>query len=206
MRSLKSVDGLEEFGRVRLSKSFFMRDFLFSDIAAVHGLLNVPNDPALAIAAGTKLCEELLEPLQDRFGRIAVRSAYRSEEVNALGNSLGKNCARNEVNFAKHIWDRRDANGHMGATACIVIPAFYDAFSNDGDWKKLAWWIHDHLPYSEMFFFKKYWAFNLTWSECPKRTIHTWTESQRVLTKPGMANNPVGHASDWAGIERAFRM
>jgi hypothetical protein len=204
MRSLKSVDSLEDFGRVRLSKSFFMRDFLFSDIAAVHGLLNVPSDPALAIAAGTKLCEELLEPLQDRFGRIAIRSAYRSEEVNALGNSLGQNCARNEANFAKHIWDRRDADGHMGATACIVIPSFYDAFPNDGDWKKLAWWIHDHLPYSEMFFFKRYWAFNLTWSERPKRTIHTWTEPQRVLTKPGMDNHPAGHAADWAGIELAY--
>lgn len=28
---------LTEFGRVRLSKTFFMRDFLFSDIASVHG-------------------------------------------------------------------------------------------------------------------------------------------------------------------------
>ncbi|EHJ58682.1 hypothetical protein [Novosphingobium pentaromativorans] len=72
----------------RLSKSFFMRDFLFSDIAAVHGLNNLPDDPDLAIAAGTKLCEELLEPLQERFGRIAVRSAFRSCEVNGLGNEM----------------------------------------------------------------------------------------------------------------------
>jgi hypothetical protein len=205
MRVLRTVEALEEFGRERLSKSFFMRDFLFSDIAAVNGLLNVPQNPDLAIAAGKRLYEELLEPLQDRFGRIAIRSAYRSEEVNALGNSLGKNCASNEANFAKHIWDRPDALGHMGATACIVIPAFYDAFPNDGEWKKLAWWIHDHLPYSEMYFFRRYWAFNLTWSQQPKRTIHTWTERSRLLTKPGMANHAIGHASEWAGIERAFR-
>lgn len=205
MRLLNSVDGLEDFGRIRLSKSFFMRDFLFSDVAVIHGLINVPKDPDLAIAAGRKLCEELLEPLQDRFGRIAIRSAFRSEEVNALGNQLGANCARNEANFAKHIWDRRDTEGFMGATACIVIPAFYDAFPDEGGWRKLAWWIHDHLPYSEMFFFKTYWAFNLTWSERPKRTIHTWTERQRLLTKPGMANHFVGHEPEWAGIERAFK-
>jgi hypothetical protein len=204
VQAINSVEALEKFGRVRLSKSFFMRDFLFSDVAAVHGLLNVPQDPELAIAAGTRLCEELLEPLQDRFGRIAIRSAYRSEAVNALGNSLGANCARNEANFAKHIWDRRDALGHMGATACIVIPSFYDAFPDDGEWKKLAWWIHDHLPYSEMYFFRQYWAFNLTWNEQPKRTIHTWTERFRLLTKPGMPNHTLDHASEWAGIERAF--
>ncbi len=85
MRKPTSVDALTEFGRVRLSKSFFMRDMLHSEIAQVHGLLNAPDDPDLAIEAGKRLCEELLEPLQDKFGRIAIRSAYRSREVNALG-------------------------------------------------------------------------------------------------------------------------
>ena len=58
MKPPLSVKAMEDFGRVRLSKSFFMRDFLFSDIAAIHGLSNVPDDPDLAIAAGTRLCEE----------------------------------------------------------------------------------------------------------------------------------------------------
>ena len=159
MRKPTSVATLNDLGRIRLSKTFFMRDFLFSDIAAIHGLPNVPDDPDLAIRAGTRLCEDLLEPLQDRFGRIAIRSAYRSCEVNGLGNTLqaagkkGYNCASNEANFAGHIWDRRDADSFMGATACIVVPAFLDAFPADGDWQKLAWWVHDHLPYSEMEFF-----------------------------------------------------
>ena len=203
MRKPTSVKALEDFGRERLSRSFFMRDFLFSDIAAVHGLLNVPDNPELAIKAGKRLCEELLEPLQERFGRIAIRSAFRSEQVNGVGNALKNNCASNEANYAKHIWDRRD-NGMMGATACIVIPSFFDAFSNEGDWKKLAWWIHDHLPYSEMDWFRTYWAINLTWSERPKRNIHNWMETPRVLTKPGMDNNGLGHEAEWAGIELAF--
>lgn len=74
MRKPTTVQALSDFGRVRLSKTFFMRDFLFSDIASVHGFNNVPDNPDLAIAAGTRLCEDLLEPLQDRFGRIAIRS------------------------------------------------------------------------------------------------------------------------------------
>lgn len=77
MKKPASVNALTDFGRVRLSKSFFMRDFLFSDIATIHGMANVPDNPDLAIAAGKQLCEQLLEPLQDTFGRIAIRSAYR---------------------------------------------------------------------------------------------------------------------------------
>jgi len=64
-----SVRGLEALGRVRLSRSFFMRDFLYSEIANLHGIPNLPDDPDLAIAAGRRLCEEPLEPLVSAFGR-----------------------------------------------------------------------------------------------------------------------------------------
>ena len=211
MRKPDTVTLLTEFGRERLSKHFFMRDFLFSDIASIHGLNNVPDDPDLAIAAGKKLCEELLEPLQDRFGRIAIRSAFRSCQVNGLGNEMqraGKakyNCSANEANFAHHIWDRRDASGHMGAMACIVVPAFWDQFQAPGDWQKLAWWIHDHLPYSSMFFFETYWAFNLGWHEAPERRIDSYVTPKGCLTKPGMSNHAGSHEADWAGIETAMR-
>ncbi|WP_226015959.1 hypothetical protein [Novosphingobium sp. FKTRR1] len=208
MKPPKSVNSLTAFGRVRLSRSFFMRDFLFSDIAAIHGLGNVPDDPDLAIAAGTRLCEDLLEPLQDAFGRIAIRSAYRNCEVNALGNAKGYNCARNELNYAGHIWDRRDAQGRMGATACVVVPAFVDAFADEeeGNWTKLAWWIHDHLPYSGLEFFPKLWAFNIQWREDPERRIDSYAAPKGCLTRAGMPNHTGSHAPDWAGIERAMRV
>lgn len=104
MRSPQSVDSLETLGRVRLSRSFFMRDFLYSEIANFHGIPNIPENPDLAIETGKRLCEELLEPLQATFGRIAIRSAYRSPAVNALGNEKGHNCGSNESNYAAHIW------------------------------------------------------------------------------------------------------
>ena len=78
MRKPQSINALEELGRIRLSKSFFMRDFLYSEISNFYKIPNIPDDPDLAIKAGTKLCEELLEPLQETFGRIEIRSAYRS--------------------------------------------------------------------------------------------------------------------------------
>lgn len=151
-----TIGGLTDFGRVRLSKSFFMRDMLHSEIAEVHGLLNAPDDPELAITAGTRLCEELLEPLQDRWGRIAIRSAYRCQAVNQLGCEMqasGKkdyNCASNAANAAQHIWDLRDQAGCIGATACVVVPAFWDAHHAEGDWQILAQWMHDNLPYTNL--------------------------------------------------------
>lgn len=180
MRKPASVSTLTDLGRVRLSKSFFMREMLHSEIAQIHGLLNVPDDPDLAIAAGTRLCEDLLEPLQDRWGRVAIRSAYRSREVNSLGSQMmnagkaGYNCASNEANAAHHIWDMRDGDGCMGATACIVAPGFWDQHNEQGDWQILAQWIDDNLPYSSLYFFPKLWAVNINWHERPKRRIDSY--------------------------------
>src|ERR1700738_1104948 len=80
-----------------------------------------PEDPDQAIAAGRQLCEELLEPLQAAFGRLAIRSAYRAPAVNALGNRLRLGCASNERNYGRHIWDRRDSEGCIGAMASVVV-------------------------------------------------------------------------------------
>lgn len=201
MKQPKSVRTLEDLGRVQLSPNFFLRDFLYSEIAAIHGIPNIPEDPDLAIAAGKKLCVELLEPLQATFGRIAIRSAYRSAAVNALGNRKDYSCGSNEANYAGHIWDRRDADGHMGATACIVVPWFLPRYRDAGDWRPLAWWIHDHLPYSDMEFFPKLAAFNLTWHEKPWKTISSYAAPQKgVLTKPGMANHAGSHAMLYPGF------
>jgi hypothetical protein len=201
MMQPKSVAALETLGRVRLSPSFFMRDFLYSEIAVHYGLANIPDDPDLAIAAGKGLCENLLEPLQARFGRISIRSAYRSPEVNHQGNIAGHNCAANEKNYATHIWDRRDADGNMGATACIVVNSFIPYYERTGDWQAMAWWLHDHLPYDHMQFFPKYAAFNLAWRETAERKIYSYIPPHRGwLTKPGMANHGGDHAalySDW---------
>ena len=66
---------LEDFGRIRLSDHFFMRDMLYSEVASVHGLRNVPDNPALAVEVGRHLCTTLLEPLHATFGHVSIRSA-----------------------------------------------------------------------------------------------------------------------------------
>ncbi len=82
MRKPRSMSALEDFSRVRLSPNFFMRDFLYSEIAGFHGVPNLPDDPDLAIAAGRQLCEALLEPLQT-----GVRPPRRSAPASARAAS-----------------------------------------------------------------------------------------------------------------------
>ena len=206
MRKPESVSSLDELGRVRLSSSFFMREFLYSEVANLHGMPNIPDDPDLAIMVGKRLCEELLEPLHATFGRVVVRSAFRSCDVNGFcnaqqrANRKGYSCASNEANFAGHIWDRRDADGHAGATACIVIPWFADRYEQGEDWRALAWWIHDHLPYARMYFFPRLAAFNLTWHEKPERRIDSYVSPKGCLTRPGMENHAGSHAEAYPGF------
>ena len=148
-----------------------MRNFLYSEIANSHGLKNLPDDPDLLIAAGTRLAEDLLEPIVETFGPIEVRSAYRAPEVNAFGNANGYACARNELNRAGHIWDQRDSDGRMGVCATIMIPWFADRYNGGRDWRDLAFWMADHLTFQEIWFFPKNAAFNLTWREDPEARI-----------------------------------
>lgn len=196
MRKPGSMKGLEEFGRVRLSPSFFMRDFLYSEISVFYGIPNVPDNPDLAIAAGRQLCTQLLEPLKASFGDLSIRSSYRNAAVNAFGNENNLNCANPERAKGRHVWDHLDSDGNMGAMACVVVPWFTDRYANGADWRALAWWIHDHLPYSRLQFFPKLCAFNIGWSEAPERRISSFIAPRGLLTKPGMGNHGGDHG-DW---------
>ena len=189
-----SMWALEDLGRVRLSPNFFFREFLYSEIANFYGIPNIPDDPDLAIEVGRKLCTELLEPLRASFGALSIRSAYRAPAVNRFGNARGLNCARNERD--SHIWDQRDPEGRKGATACVVVPWFADRYAEGADWRALAWWIHDHLPYHHLQFFPKLAAFNITWREEPERIVTSYIAPRGTLTRPGMANHDGDH-SDW---------
>jgi hypothetical protein len=205
MRKPQTVRAAETLGRVRLSRSFLMRDFLYSEIANVRRLTNLPDDPDLAIAAGRNLCQHLLEPIQATFGRLAIRSAYRAPAVNAFGNKHFQNCASNEYNRARHIWDQRSADGGMGAMTSVVILWLVDRLDKGMTWQAMAWWIHDHLAYSELQFFPKLAAFNIGWHENPRRRIWSCAPPRGLLTKPGMANHEGDHSNHYRGFPELVR-
>lgn len=196
---------LEDFGRIRLSDHFFMRDMLYSEVASIHGLRNVPDDPALAVEVGRQLCTTLLEPLHATFGHVSIRSAFRSAEVNSRGGKYA-NVASTGRNQARHVWDQTDKNGKKGATASVVVPWFVDYLEvrPEMSWKAMAWWIHDHLHYSEVVFFHnrrfRYAAFNIRWHETEiRRSIRSAVEGSLTnFRKPGHASRD--HAGQYPGF------
>jgi len=208
---------LEDFGRIRLSCHFFMRDMLYSEIASVHRMMNVPDNPKLAVEVGKELCSTLLDPLHATFGHVSIRSAFRSRAVNECGRyHKYQNVAMTKNNYARHVWDWPDKYG-KGATASIVIPWFVDYLARrpEKTWRAMAWWIHDHLPYSEMQFYADrpgfpYAAFNIRWHENKKRwrsLIESFRgggegiERQQDRRKHG----PGCHASEYPGFPKRER-
>lgn len=57
----------------------------------------------------------------------------------AFGHERRVNCARNEAKLVYHIWDYRNADGHMGAVACVVLPSLTDRSKSGEEWRNFAW-------------------------------------------------------------------
>ena len=66
-----------------------------------------------------------------------------------------------------------------------MIPWFADRYARGRDWRDLAWWMHDHLDYSELWFFPKLCAFNITWRPDPWRTISSYIAPRGKLLARG---------------------
>ncbi|PKG83309.1 peptidase M15 [Colwellia sp. 75C3] len=187
---------LERIGRIQLSEHFFLRDFLYSEIAIANHISNLPDNLDTAVEAGSQLCEQLLEPMQKSWGRIHIRSGYRSSAVNEFGNKNKLNCASNNSNFGAHIWDIPDKNNVIGASACVVIPKFLPYFNKTGDWASLAWWLHENLPnYADICFFNSNAAFNIRWSKNPnvKQNIKSFLINPDTNNKEALVKNNVIH-------------
>lgn len=185
----QTYSGLESLGRVALSPSFHLREFLYSEIAVHYERRNVPDSGRLefAVAAGRELCQRLLEPIQGRFGRVHIRSGYRSRAVNQLGVAK-HNCAAD--NDGIHTWDYPTPGHGMGATACISVPSVSRAVL-DGRVHELAlfWWVLEHLPHwslIEVFSTKPgsdEVAFNIGWHETPIKSFTSWRGGPRNVGK-----------------------
>lgn len=183
-----SFAGLDKLGRIPLSRYFHMREFLYSEIAVHYGLRNVPDNIERAAKSGSELCRLLLDPLQDAFGRVHVRSGYRSRVVNSAGVGKHKCAADND---GAHTWDFESTSGHgFGAMACISIPSFSKSvISGAADFSSIAWWIYDHLPaWSTLEFFASSdiafadeVTFNIGWHERPIKRITSWRGGPRNL-------------------------
>jgi len=192
MRRPRTYTALEDLGRVRLSRHFAMRNFLYSEIGNFYRVENIPDDPDLAIEAGRLLAKSLLDPLVETFGPIDVRSGFRSARLNHFGATRVKpqKCAANQRDLAGHLWDHRDEQGRMGAMVSVAVPWFSAQYNRGRDWRDMAWWLHDHLPPHYAQFYPRNAAFNIGWRVEQTRRIDSYIAPRGTLLKPGGTPEP----------------
>ena len=81
---------------MQLSRNFSLLELTKSDTAIRKGIDNNPN--ADQIEKLKLLCENILQPVRDHFGRVKVTSGYRSPELcTAIGSSVNSQHAKAEA-------------------------------------------------------------------------------------------------------------
>ena len=81
---------------MNLSRNFSLQELTKSDTAIRKGIDNNPN--ADQIEKLKALCENILQPVRDHFGRVKVTSGYRSVELcTAIGSSVNSQHAKAEA-------------------------------------------------------------------------------------------------------------
>ncbi len=107
---------------MELTRNFTLSELIKSDTAIRRGINNNPN--AGQIENLKLLCENILQPVRDHFGRVKVTSGFRSPELCvAIGSSVNSQHAKAEA-------------------ADFECPGIDNA--------ELADWIHRELPYDQL--------------------------------------------------------
>ena len=81
---------------MNLSRNFTLQELIKSDTAI---RLNIDNNPNSDQIEKLKLlCENILQPVRDHFGRVKITSGYRSPELcTAIGSSVNSQHAKAEA-------------------------------------------------------------------------------------------------------------
>jgi len=81
---------------MNLSRNFTLQELIKSDTAIRKGIDNNPN--ADQIEKLKRLCENVLQPVRDQFGRVKVTSGFRSPELClAIGSSINSQHTKAEA-------------------------------------------------------------------------------------------------------------
>ena len=89
---------------MNLSRNFTLLELIKSDTAVRKGINNNPN--AGQIEKLKDLCENILQPVRDHFGRVKVTSGFRSEDLClAIGSSRNSQHAKAEACALERVGD-----------------------------------------------------------------------------------------------------
>ena len=149
---------------MELSRNFTLSELIKSDTAIRKGINNNPN--AEQIEKLKALCENILQPVRDHFGRVKVTSGFRSVELcEAIGSSSRSQHAKAEA----------------ADFECVGV-----------DNAELADWIKRELPYDQLIL--EYYTPgepNSGWIHCSytegmprKQFLHAFREDGKTKYKP----------------------
>ena len=83
---------------MNLTRNFTLSELIKSDTAIRKGINNNPN--AEQIEKLKALCENILQPVRDHFGRVKITSGFRSVELClAINSSANSQHARAEAAY-----------------------------------------------------------------------------------------------------------
>ena len=81
---------------MNLTRNFSLQELIKSDTAIRKGIDNNPN--ADQVEKLKRLCEHVLQPVRDHFGRVKVTSGFRSPELCvAIGSSINSQHSKAEA-------------------------------------------------------------------------------------------------------------
>ena len=169
-RGRPSPQEYEKLARVRLSKNFILRDFLFSTESAARGFTNYPEDPDMVIRSGKALCEKILEPILARWGRVWITFAYMSREGIEHGLSEAKRQA-NPRSSDPHMWDRKSWGDGI-YSRIDILPICVE----DGEVSKMEFgmWVMMNLDCDLLMQWQRSNVFCITISPKPRRVWIGW--------------------------------
>ena len=149
---------------MKLTPNFSVRELTKSQTAERKGIDNTPTEEHLENLK--LLCENILQPVRDHFGRVKVTSGFRSEQLCLkIGSSINSQHAKAEA-------------------ADFECPGVDNA--------ELADWIHKELPYDQLILeFYTPGEPNSGWIHCswiPEERrasyLHAFREDGRTKYKP----------------------
>ena len=126
---------------MKLTPNFSLQELTKSDTAIRRGIDNEPN--ADQIDKLKRLCEKVLQPVRDHFGRVKVTSGYRSPELCvAIGSSLNSQHAKAEaVDFECVGVDNAEVADwvHKNLETDQLILEFYTPGEPNSGWIHCSW-------------------------------------------------------------------
>ena len=149
---------------MNLSRNFTLSELTKSDTAIRKGINNNPN--AEQIEKLKALCENILQPVRDHFGRVKVTSGFRSVDLClAIGSSANSQHAKAEA-------------------------ADFEVMGTDN--AELADWIHQNLSYDQLILeFYTPGEPNSGWIHCSyttdqprKQFLHAYKSEGKTKYKP----------------------